>query len=328
MDRQQLKLRQYDYETGEFHGGLWKPMQWSSTTVFDNLPVIDATSKVWDEFYVKYPNIDDVTPTNFQTLYNAINFARNSSDQAFLDSAKYYFDIPVFRDYYVFTIMMQALDNVGKNLYYACYDVATSPRLTIAIWDLDCTQGQYWSNGGNYYHHSDAAPENDLREKELGQHKVFKRLWTLDPSFHGLATERYWQLRGTTFNPDSIVARYQAYFDEMKSCGADQREITRWSKGTDLGRHELNFDTELEYLADWWNRHIAYLDQNVFIPYPEGDLNYDHSVDIADVTSLIDYLLEPRDGIVNPYKADFDKNGEISIKDVTSLIDLLLGIQE
>ena len=138
MDRQQMKLKQYDYEKGEFHGGLWKPMQLTSTTLFKELPAFDATSKNWDEFVIKYPNIDDVTPTNYQTLHDAIYFTMNSTDAEFLDSAEYYFDIPVFRDYYLFTILMQAPDNYGKNLYYACYDVATDPRLTIGIWDLDC----------------------------------------------------------------------------------------------------------------------------------------------------------------------------------------------
>ena len=323
MDRQQLKLKPYDYENKVFHGGLWKPMKWSSATVFNDLPDINASKKSWDNFYVTYPNIDDVKPTNFQTLYNAIDFARNSSNEVFLDSAKYYFDIPVFRDYYLFTILLQAPDNVGKNLYYACYDVATDKRLTIAVWDLDCTQGQYWSNSGTDYHHPNVGPELDFRSI-LSSHKAFRRLWSLDSTFHGLATERYWELRSTIFNPDSIIARYQAYFNEMKSCGADQREIARWSKGTDLAKKELNFDNELEYLQDWWTRHIAFLDENVFIPYPLGDVNFDHAVSIKDVTSLIEYLLSPSYTNINLRKADFDQNGVVSINDVIRIIDQIL----
>ena len=130
-----------------------------------------------------------------------MKFAQDTYGSAFRDSAKYYYDIPVFRDYYLFTNLLQSPDNVGKNIYYACYDVATDKRLTIAIWDLDCTQGQFWSNEGSYYHHSLVGPELDFRPT-LQDHKVFKRLCTTDPSFHGLATERYWELRSTTFNPD------------------------------------------------------------------------------------------------------------------------------
>jgi len=324
MDRQQLKLKQYDYNLGEFHGGLWKPMSKTATTTFNELPVINATKKNWDQFYVKYPNIDDVKPTNFQTLYNAIYFTINATPKAFQDSAKYYFDIPVWRDYYLFTILIQAADNVGKNLYYACYDVATDKRLTIAVWDLDCSQGQFWSNEGSNYHHPKVGPVEDYRGNHLGAHLAFKRLWTSDSIFHGLATERYWELRNTTFHPDSIVARYKAYFDEMKSCGADQREITRWSYGNDLGGRELNFDNELEYLRDWWNVHIAYLDEKVFTPYPTGDVNFDRVFDIYDVTSLIDYFLSNQENEINKRLADYDQDGVINIYDLTCLIDALL----
>ena len=327
MDRQQLKLKPYDYENGVFHGGLWKPMQWSHTTVFNNLPAVDATRKTWDQFYVKYPNIDDVKPTNFQTLYDAINFTMNSSTETFLDSAKYYFDIPVMRDYYLHAILMQAPDNVGKNLYYACYDVATDKRLTMALWDQDCTQGQFYINTGSYYHHAIVGPEVDFRTDQLQSHLMFYRLWTTDPSFHGLATERYWELRATTFNPDSILARYMTYFDRMKRCGADQREIARWSRGSDLAGHELNFDNELEYLRDWWTRHIAYLDENIFVPYPMGDVNFDHQVTITDVTRLISYILGQRDKTINMNKADMNKNGNMDITDVVRIINLILSGQ-
>ena len=326
MDRQQLKLKQYDYENGVFHGGLWKPMQWSYATVFNNLPNIDANKKTWDNFYVKYPNIDDVKPTNFQTLYNAIRFTMRSSEQEFLDSVGDYFDIPVIRDYYLFTILLQAPDNVGKNLYYACYDVATDKRLTMAIWDLDCTQGQFWSNVGNYYHNAMVAPEADFRTEQLKNHRLFYRLWTSDPSFHGLATERYWELRSSIFNPDSIIARYQAYFNKMKSCGADQREIRRWGYTSDLAGRELNFDTELEYLRDWWTRHIAYLDTHVFIPYPLGDVNFDRVIDINDVTALIDCLLGLQERNINQDKADYNRNGIIDINDITSIIDIIFNL--
>ena len=325
MDRQQLKLKQYDYENGEFHGGLWKPMSKTVVTLFSSLPAITANKKNWDEFYVKYPNIDDVNPTNFQTLYNASHFAIHSSKKVFLDSVKYYFDIPVLCDYYLFTHLLQAPDNVGKNLYYACYDIATDKRLTMAIWDLDCTQGQFWSNEGSYYHNYKVAPDDDFWTNHMECHYVFKRLKENLPSFHGMATERYWELRETTFNPDSILQRYRIYFDEMKRCGADQREITRWSRGSDLAGHELNFDTELEYLTDWWTRHIAYLDENVFIPYEMGDVNFDHEVSIRDVTKLIDYLLG-MDENINFKRADMNGDNVITVRDVTLIIDFLLGI--
>jgi hypothetical protein len=324
MDRQQLKLKQYDYENNVFHGGLWKPMKWTNTTLFDNLPGLNARRKYWDEFYVKYPNIDDVSPTNFKTLYQAVKFAKKSSDQEFLDSAAYYFDIPVFRDYYLFTNLFNCIDNIGKNVYFACYDVATDKKLTLAVWDLDCTQGQYYDNWGGSYHPACVGPQRSLRAHELESHKVLHRLDELDPTFHGLATERYWELRNTTFHPDSIIARFKTYFNEMKICGADKREIARWSYGNDLGGHELNFTEETQYLRYWWTYHIAFLDNTIFAPYPMGDLDFDRDVSINDVTLLIDYLLGNWSTTINTVRADVNQDHKIDITDVTEVIDKIL----
>ena len=324
MDRQQLKLKQYDYENKVFHGGLWKPMKWTNATLFDNLPGVNARRKNWDEFYVKYPNIDDVSPTNFKTLYQAVKFVKKSSDQEFLDSAAYYFDIPVFRDYYLFLILLQGIDNIGKNVYFACYDTAVDKKLTLAVWDMDCTQGQFYDNLGGNYHHVWVGPQRSLRTNELASHKVFHRLDELDPTFHGLATERYWELRNSIFHPDSIVARFNNYFNEIKICGADRREVARWSNSSDLGGHELNFTNEIQYLRYWWTYHIAYLDNTVFAPYPAGDLDFDYEVKVNDVTLLIDYLLGDRSTTINKVRADANLDHKIDITDVVEIIDRIL----
>jgi len=56
-----------------------------------------------------------------------------------------------------------------------------------------------------------------------------------------------------------------------------------------------------------------------------GDVNNDGQVNIADVTSLIDYLLGGSADSVNLQAADVNPDGQVNIADVTSLIDRLLG---
>lgn len=58
--------------------------------------------------------------------------------------------------------------------------------------------------------------------------------------------------------------------------------------------------------------------------YDVGDVNHDHAVNIADVTKLIDYLLDDSTTICL-ICADVKSDGAINIADVTSLIDILLG---
>ena len=58
--------------------------------------------------------------------------------------------------------------------------------------------------------------------------------------------------------------------------------------------------------------------------YSVGDVNHDMAVNIADVTRLIDYLLNEQTDICTVC-ADVKVDGAINIADVTALIDLLLG---
>ena len=57
--------------------------------------------------------------------------------------------------------------------------------------------------------------------------------------------------------------------------------------------------------------------------FPLGDVNHDHQVTIADVSALIDYLLD--DPSLAPVEADMNVSGEVTIADVSALIDFLLG---
>ena len=47
-------------------------------------------------------------------------------------------------------------------------------------------------------------------------------------------------------------------------------------------------------------------------------------INISDVTTLIDYLLNNESTTINMENSDVDPDGEINIADVTALIDLLL----
>lgn len=56
-------------------------------------------------------------------------------------------------------------------------------------------------------------------------------------------------------------------------------------------------------------------------PYTLGDVNYDGSINIVDVTALIDIILEEGYEIAG----DMDGDGTIGIADLTALIDVILG---
>ena len=61
-------------------------------------------------------------------------------------------------------------------------------------------------------------------------------------------------------------------------------------------------------------------------PYILGDVNEDGKVSIADVTALIDLLLEGDTNVADHPAADMSGDGNISIADVTAIIDYLLSM--
>ena len=77
--------------------------------------------------------------------------------------------------------------------------------------------------------------------------------------------------------------------------------------------------TDRYKVADQW----MYFFFNTDDDYLLGDVNGDGFVTIADVTTLIDYLLGG--GNVDVRASDVNKDGAVTIADVTTLIDMLLG---
>ena len=76
----------------------------------------------------------------------------------------------------------------------------------------------------------------------------------------------------------------------------------------------------------WSNMETVTLFDNGPAPhvYEVGDVNHDHDVNIADVTTLIDYLLGSATNVCD-ICANVNGDSEINIADVTDLIDLLLS---
>ncbi len=105
------------------------------------------------------------------------------------------------------------------------------------------------------------GPEEPGEFLEGGGPKLTYRLWNNDvDGFIGKVKERYWQLRGTVFDADSLTARYKEHFDLLDSSGAVEREEARWSGDTDLDGQTLDLASEQEYISSWIARRIPYLD--------------------------------------------------------------------
>ena len=258
MDRKQMKVKKIDAE-GNIRGCLYKAKGWGYPLMYDTLYVpTNNLSEQWDHFEVKYPDLADSDTTDWTTLYNAIDFVVMSSEQDFRDHVAEYFDIPVLVDYCIFGSALNAIDNYGKNIYWAVYDKTVDKKLTLAAWDLDCTVGQRWASQFN----PDFISPHFLFDMTFG---LTKRLIQLDvDNFVDKLNTRYDELRKGILATDSLQHRYEYYYDLITRSGAAKRETTRWSGDSDLNGELMSFDYEISYIKSWLTRHLRDLDREGF----------------------------------------------------------------
>ena len=256
MDNKTLGLKKS--KKGIIHGQLWKTSGYGLSMMYNTPPAFDNTSSTWDVFETKYPDIKDVNPTDYSPLWKAINFVVNSSDEEFKDSVAYYFDLPVVEDYYIYTQTLCAVDNIGKNMYWAIYDSKESPKITFAVWDLDLTVGNSYLK---VYDEKYTLPNHIIK----GYFNLIKRLIATNAgNFNSQVRERYWSARKDVLSTDSLIARYKSYYQLLKKCGAAERETQRWSGDTDILEQKIDYDKEIEYIANWITRHMKVLDRQLF----------------------------------------------------------------
>lgn len=256
MDNKTLGLKKS--KKGIIHGQLWKTSGRGLSMMYNTPPSFDNTSSTWDVFETKYPDIKDVNPTDYSPLWKAINFVVNSSDEEFKDSVAYYFDLPVVEDYYIYTQTLCAVDNIGKNMYWAIYDSKESQKITFAVWDLDLTVGSSYLK---VYDQKYTLPNHIIK----GYFNLIKRLIATNAgNFNSQVRERYWSARKDVLSTDSLIARYKSYYQLLKKCGAAERETQRWSGDTDILEQKIDYDKEMGHIANWITRHMKVLDRQLF----------------------------------------------------------------
>ena len=258
LDRKQMKLKKVTPE-GQIRGCLYKAEGWGNATMYNPVIPWDNTTETWDVFQVKYPDLSDNDTTDFSTLCHAIDFVVRSSDSQFRSHVADYFDLPVIADYYLFSLVTNAIDNAGKNMFWAVYDKTTDKKLTPAVWDLDCTMGATWLS---QIIRSQYLQPTYLHELSI---KLVQRLRTLNVAgFNDTISQRYLQLRTSLLSTDSLTDRYRNVLMQLNTSGADKREENRWSGDSDINHSTLSFNDETDYICRWIEEHMQAIDQRKF----------------------------------------------------------------
>ena len=275
VDRKQLKLNKLvapEDETAAdtIKGVLYKSSAWSYSVLMghysdqntypkSSVAYANNKSETWDSWEAKYPDLKDAETLDWEPLRAAINVVATGNKYTFTANVGEYFDLPVFRDYYLFIELMLATDNHGKNAYLYIFDKTQYKMMSIAPWDLDGTWGMRWDGSESITSNASQDFVTFLWNHEHGENTLFRMLAQYDYKDwkNGLA-QRYAELRENYFNPDSLTKRFASYFELFEQSGASGREVGRWNNSDGI---PLTFEGEMSFLDSWIHKRVAYLDE-------------------------------------------------------------------
>ena len=92
---------------------------------------------------------------------------------------------------------------------------------------------------------------------------------------------------------------------------------------------EGEYSAAVQTIKDYLTQRFVYLDTKfrelAASSTRKGDINGDGDVNVADVTTLVDYILGKNPTNCNESACDINGDNEINVSDVTSLVDIILG---
>ena len=92
---------------------------------------------------------------------------------------------------------------------------------------------------------------------------------------------------------------------------------------------EGDYSAAVQDIKTYLNQRFVYLDTKfkelAASSTRKGDINGDGEVNVADVTTLVDYILGKNPTNCNESACDINGDNEINVSDVTSLVDIILG---
>lgn len=329
MDRKQLRLKKYDEKKGVIRGSLWKTSAWNNVVLMREITEEpDNSQPTWCDIEVKYPDFDEVNPTTYKVLRDGIEWIIGSSEEDFENYLENHFDLPVLIDYFLLCDALNAHDNMGKNIYWAVWDQTMDRKLTLAVWDLDVTCGQNWSDEKEFYRNDEMSP-NFYANSNVFLYHLFRPMYRMarNKVLKAQIDARYAELRQGVFATDQLVERYSTAINRLIDCGAADRDSLRWSGDSDIGRLTLDLAAERDYIAQWLYKRMLMMDRWHGVT-PAADVNNDRAVTAADLATIVLVIAGHDDSEqgINTMLADVNYDGAVNASDLSMVVNHLAGL--
>lgn len=131
----------------------------------------------------------------------------------------------------------------------------------------------------------------------------------------------------TTDLQAALTAKIDVLADEIDETQADNYAST--ANGGAGWTLDGDYSAAVKAIKDYLTERFVYLDTKfrelAASSTLKGDINGDREVNVADVTTLVDYILGKNPTNCNEGACDINGDNEINVSDVTSLVDIILS---
>jgi len=253
VNRKQLGLKRYNSEAG-VQSIIYKGQHWAPQILFRRYtPEPHASAYFWGGWRQDFPDPRRGYPVHWDPLFEFVRFTVDSSDEEFAARAADFIHVENFVDYLIFQMITYVWDNTGKNLHWSIYDINDPElnRIFVTPWDLDAIWGDTWHFGRT------APTANWMNITDEHDSLLWRRLINSNTGgFRDKLVARWTELRTAQLSLESILARFDVYFDLFEETRAWHREMQRWP------RHGFPsaLQSERDYIFDWIEQRWPFID--------------------------------------------------------------------
>lgn len=193
----------------------------------------------WDGLSLKYNNLE--YESRWDPMIEFVDLLQMADSEAFTARADELLDIENFLNYYLFVEVLQARDNVWKNMFFTH---TPNGAIRVEPWDLDMTFASFL----------DQTDYTQNRVLVLLEHDYTFPLHQLLRHYEGFgeaAAARYFELRGSILSDENLLNTYRGYHEQLRTTGALARDSQRWPEAPRIpaGRELFIEEFIVEHMA-------------------------------------------------------------------------------